>query len=286
MAHVTGVAIVGLGMIGGGAARALASKGFVVRGHDVRPEAVEALQGVVEGTDSPAAAGDGLEVALVAVMDDAQVRDVLTGAGGLLAAPAPPRVVVILSTVTLDTVRWAAEKGRAHGVAVLDCGVSGGPQALAQASITAMLGGDEAGVAIARPVLEGFADPVVHCGPLGNGMRTKLARNLVTYAQWMVAWEAARLAVAAGVARETFLECVAASDRWMAPPTYFAAKGAGLGDGAAPDPAVALSATYADKDLRAALALAEELGGDAPAAALALARLPAMTGDDGAARAH
>lgn len=276
---MTTVAIVGLGMIGGGAARALKGNGFEVRGHDVRREAAEALAGVVERAPTAAAAADGLDVALIAVMDDDQVREVLAGDGGLLAAPRPPRAVVILSTVTLDTIRWAAEQGEAHGVAVLDCGVSGGPQALAEAAITAMLGGDDAGVALARPVVEGFADPVVHCGALGNGMRTKLARNLITYTHWMVSWEAARLAVAAGVPRETFLECVAASDRWMAPHTFFAAGGAGVGDGAAADPRALLSATYADKDLRAAIALAHELEIDVPAAALALARLPEMTGE-------
>lgn len=208
---MTAVGIVGLGMIGGGVARALDGKGFALRGYDIRPEAFDGLPAAIERAPSPAAASRGVATVLIAVMDDPQVRDALVGKHGVLSASPAPRTVVVLSTVTLDTVRWAADQGRARGVAVLDCGVSGGPQALAQAGITAMVGGDDDAVAVARPVLQGFADPVVHCGVLGNGMRAKLARNLITYSEWMVAWEAARLAVAAGVPRERFAECVRAT---------------------------------------------------------------------------
>lgn len=57
--------------------------------------------------------------------------------------------------------------------------------------------------------------------------------------------------------------------------------GAGLTLGPpAADPAAAAVRAYADKDLRAALALGEELGMALPATTLALARLTEMTGID------
>jgi 3-hydroxyisobutyrate dehydrogenase-like beta-hydroxyacid dehydrogenase len=125
-------------------------------------------------------------------------------------------------------------------------------------------------------VLEGFADPVVHCGELGNGMRAKLARNLIIYTDWMVAWEAARLALAAGVPLDRFVECVTASDRWVKPHMHLVDHGIGLGSEANAE----RTAGYADKDLRAALALGDELGLDLPAAQLALARFRAVAGLD------
>jgi 3-hydroxyisobutyrate dehydrogenase-like beta-hydroxyacid dehydrogenase len=110
-------------------------------------------------------------------------------------------------------------------------------------------------------------------------MRAKLARNLITYAQWMATWEAAHLAVSAGVPLERFVEVVAASHRWMAPHWFLVERGAGLGRPQDPEQA-RLTATYADKDLRAALELGEELGLALPAARLALERVPTMTGSD------
>jgi 3-hydroxyisobutyrate dehydrogenase-like beta-hydroxyacid dehydrogenase len=205
------------------------------------------------------------------------VREVVSGEGGLLDASPPPRVIVVLSTVTLETIRWTADQARPCRVEVLDCGVSGGPKALAKGSITAMVGGSEQSVEIARPVLSAFADPVVHCGELGNGMRAKLARNLITYSQWYVAWEATRLATEAGVPRDRFVEVVQASDRWLDSHMFLVEAGVGF-EPAATTGIGNIAATYADKDLRAALALAEELGVEAPAAELALSRLDQLAG--------
>ncbi|MCR5879551.1 NAD(P)-dependent oxidoreductase [Phenylobacterium sp. J367] len=271
------VAIIGLGVIGSGVARALAQgKGgrtFEVAGFDVRQETLDGLRDTVRAAPSPRLASEGADVVLVAVMDDAQVRAVLDGADGVLAAARLPRAVAILSTVTLPTVLWAGDTCAARGVALVDCGVSGGPHALAHASITSMVGGDEAAFEIVRPVIDGFSDPTIHCGQLGNGMRAKLARNLIIYTDWMVAWEGARLARAAGVPLDKFVQCVTASDRWVRPHMAMVSEGTGLTGGSN-----AATAAYADKDLRAALALGEELGLNLPAATLALDLFPEVAG--------
>jgi 3-hydroxyisobutyrate dehydrogenase-like beta-hydroxyacid dehydrogenase len=274
------VAIIGLGEIGAGVAQALAKSGQVsLSGFDLRAEPFEKLGGAMRVCSTPAAAGDGADVVLVAVMTDDQVREVLTGEAGVLTAQAPPHAIVILSTVSMETIFWAADEATSRGVALLDCGVSGGAQALREASITAMVGGEDNAFEQVRPVIEGFSNPVVHCGKLGNGMRAKLARNLIIYTDWMVAWEGARLALAAGVPRDKFVQVVTASDRWVRPHMALVERGVGLADGgetaAVKDDR---TAKYADKDLRAAIALGEELGIELPAAALALGRFRAVTG--------
>ncbi|MCR5879564.1 NAD(P)-dependent oxidoreductase [Phenylobacterium sp. J367] len=272
------VAIIGLGSIGAGVARALAQgKGgrlHELTGYDVRPQSLEELAGVLRAAATPAAASAGADVVLLAVVDDGQVREVLEGKDGVLSASPLPRAVVILSTVTLPTVLWAGDTCAARGVALVDCGVSGGPHALAHASITSMVGGDEAAFEIVRPVIDGFSDPTIHCGQLGNGMRAKLARNLIIYTDWMVAWEGARLARAAGVPLDKFVQCVTASDRWVRPHMGLVEEGVGLESGASRPS----TAAVADKDLRAALALGAELAMDLPAAELALARFGAVAG--------
>jgi 3-hydroxyisobutyrate dehydrogenase-like beta-hydroxyacid dehydrogenase len=278
----TKVTIVGLGDIGSGVAKALAkNKSFLIVGYDVRAQALDGLADLVLSAPTPAAASHDAHVVLIAVMNDAQTRDVLVGKNGILSAGALPRAVVILSTVALETVLWAANESAARGVALLDCGVSGGPQALREASITSMVGGDDDAFDMVRSVLEGFSNPVVHCGKLGNGMRAKLARNLIIYTDWMVAWEGARLAVAAGVPRDKFVEVVTASDKWVRPHMEWVNRGFGLPG--TPEPTTDAGgrvAQYADKDLQAALALGAELGVDLPAAELALRRFRAVVGLD------
>ena len=274
------VSIIGLGSIGAGIAQTLINKGgFSLTGFDVQADSIAAFGGKVTAAKSPAAAADGTDTALVAVMNDAQVRDVLTGDGGLLHAPRPPSAIVILSTITIDTVMWASAEAAEKGVALLDCGVSGGPQALAKAANTAMVGGTEEAFALVKPVLSGFSDPVVHCGELGNGMRAKLARNLIFFTDLSTAWEGARLALAAGVPLDKFVECVASSDEWVMSHLALLKQGAGLDSTLNTDPGLARTvAGYADKDLRAALALAEQLGVEMPTAKIALERFPDVAG--------
>ena len=272
----------GLGEIGSGVARALAAAGYTLVARD--PDArVRQRHTDITLAGSPAAVAAQSEVVLVAVYDDAQVRDVLTGHTGILAGKVPTSDIVVLSTVSLDTIRWAAAACDERGITLLDCGVTGGPQALAQASIVAMVGGPDHAVARVRPVLDAFSAPVVHTGPVGTGMQAKLARNLLYFAGCHVAWEAARLAQAAGVAPETLIEIVEASELWTGGSTAILKRGFLPGDPSdTPDPATrARMAGFAHKDLEAALRLGAELGVELPAAALATEHFDAVVGLQG-----
>jgi 3-hydroxyisobutyrate dehydrogenase len=256
------VAIIGLGRIGRGAAISLdRAGGFDLTGYDVSGEALEAAAGLTRAAASPAEAASGADVVLVSVFDDAQVRDVLAGADGILSAIELPRSVVVLSTVASDTIAWAAVEAGRHGVPLLDCGVSGG-KAIEDGRIVAMIGGTDDAVALVRPVVEAFADPVVHTGPVGTGMAAKLARNVVVYGCWYVVAEAAKLAGAAGVSLDALIEISDAADSRTGGPTAMLRRGRS-GD----EEQVALwhrIPAYAAKDLAAALTLAEELDVELP----------------------
>ena len=71
--------------------------------------------------------------------------------------------------------------------------MTGGTVAAKNGLVT-MVGGPDEAVQRALPVLEAFSKNVVHCGPLGAGMATKLARNAITYAMWAAVREATSLA--------------------------------------------------------------------------------------------
>jgi 3-hydroxyisobutyrate dehydrogenase-like beta-hydroxyacid dehydrogenase len=258
------VGVIGLGQIGGGIARALADRGWTVTAHDVSPTAGESIASMVTLVTSPAAVAAEADVVLVAVLDDSQVREVLSGHDGIADARVQRRTVVILSTIDVETIAWAGEFGRSQGFAVVDCGVSGGPRAAGAGTLVAMLGGDEAAIAAVCPVVDAFSSEALHVGPLGAGLRLKLARNLVTYGSWIFADEAARLAAAGGVNPSALVEVIRASD-----PMTGGVTGLLRSD---PDnrPAPDALAAIADKDLRAALSLAERGGLDLPFARLAI----------------
>lgn len=203
--------VIGLGQIGGGVAVSLARSGRPPVVYDVRPDAADELDGVPAVETSAAQIARDSDVVLIAVVDADQVRGVLRGEDGVLAGAQPGLIVVVLSTLSVPEVRSLAEECAAHGVTLLDCGVTPGDMA-ADNGMVAMVGGDDHSVRRAMPVLADFAKRVVHCGPLGAGMATKIARNVITYGNWRVAHEAATLAEAAGVDPATLIDVVREAD--------------------------------------------------------------------------
>lgn len=202
--------VVGLGMIGAGVATSLARSEYVPLVYDIRPETAD-LPGSPELAASPADVATRCDIVFVAVVNADQASDVLNGKDGLLSGSQPGLTVVLLSTVSLEAVTRLSELCTERDVTLLDCGVTPGDKA-AQNGMVAMVGGDDESVERARPALEGFARAVVHCGPLGAGMATKLARNVITYGSWRTVSEAASLATSAGVSPQTLIDVIETAD--------------------------------------------------------------------------
>ena len=261
-AHRARVGVIGLGMIGGGVAVSLARSGRAPSAvYDVRPEASDGLEGVPAPLAGPAEVAAASDVLLIAVVDEAQARDVLTGEGGVLSAAHPDLVVILLSTVSVAAVRDLAGLCAERGVPLLDAGVTGGTAA-ARNGLVVMVGGPDDAVERAMPVLKDFGKAVVHCGGLGTGMAAKLARNLITYAQWTAVREAAGLAVAAGVPLKALLRVLEKSSDDSTSPLLLLklmAGGVSLGDTEGFD-------QLAQKDLDGAQKLAGDLGLPTPIA--------------------
>jgi 3-hydroxyisobutyrate dehydrogenase-like beta-hydroxyacid dehydrogenase len=264
--------VVGLGEIGGGIAGNLMKAGVSLAVCDIRPEATEPYRQGARVAASPRDLAAGCAVVFVAVLNDAQVRTVLGGDDGVFAGAAAGTTVVVVSTITTDTVREMREAGAAHGVTVVDCGVSGGTQGAADGQLVCMVGGTEEEVDRIRPVLDVFSRLVLHMGPPGTGLSAKLARNVVQYGSWLAAQEAQELAEAAGVDLLKLGEAIRESDqviggaaRLILRPTaepWPESTDAGL---------LAFlreKAAMAHKDLDAARALGAELGVAMPVAAL------------------
>lgn len=202
--------VIGLGMIGGGVATSLSRSGYLPLVYDIRPEAAD-LPGTPELAASPAVVATASDIVFVSVVNADQALDVLNGKDGLLSGSHSGLIVVLLSTVSLETVTRLSELCTEYDVTLLDCGVTPGDKA-AENGMVAMVGGDEESVEHARPALEGFAKAVVHCGPLGAGMATKLARNVITYGSWRTVSEAASLAASAGVSPQTLIDVIETAD--------------------------------------------------------------------------
>ena len=238
-----------MGQMGGSIARKLLAEGQQVVVCDVRAEAVEATGAeLVAGTPAEMGAQCGNSaggIVIVVVRDDAEVRDVVCGENGILAGVSEGRlsaggnkgkavagisnspevseggpssggnkpVILIHSTVQPETVEEVAQACAEAGISVLDAPVTGGAGATENGDLVVMLGGDEKVCAEVAPKLSDYAGKVVRVGGLGAGQKAKIARNLITYSEWVVAAEATALAEAAEVDVEQLWEIIDHSDR-------------------------------------------------------------------------
>ncbi|HVT41576.1 MAG TPA: NAD(P)-dependent oxidoreductase [Acidimicrobiales bacterium] len=207
------VGVIGLGDMGGGIATSLIRGGVAVTVCDVREEATAPFREGAGVAATPAALAAASDVVLVVVFNDAQVRAVLQGPDGVFAGAAPGTVALIISTIPTASVLELRAAGADHGVSVLDCGVSGGPDASASGELVCMIGGSAEEVERVRPVLDVISCLVLHMGPPGAGLAAKLARNLITYGSWLAAYEAQELAEAAGIDLVKLGEATRESDK-------------------------------------------------------------------------
>jgi 3-hydroxyisobutyrate dehydrogenase-like beta-hydroxyacid dehydrogenase len=259
------VGVIGTGAMGGGVVQSLVRAGVATSARDIRDEAQAlAVRHGAAPTFSPADLARACEVIVLLVVDAAQIETVLFGADGVTTAGSSKRIVLVSSTVDPAYVAALAPRLVAHGIALLDAPVSGGPAKATAGTMTMMVSGDAEAFAQVRAMLEQITGRLFALGPRpGDASTFKIVNNLLAAANLAAGAEALALARAAGLDLRPVFDVVAASSgaSWM------------FGDrvprALAGDYAPRAAAKLLDKDSGIAAALADRLHVDAPFTRLA-----------------
>lgn len=206
---MTTIAFLGLGHMGGPMAANLVRAGYDVRGFDPVPELRDdaAATGVRIATDAATAVAEA-SVVLTMLPAGRHVLAVYGGDGapGILDAARPGTLFVDSSTIAVDEARDAADAARAAGHRALDAPVSGGVVGAENATLAFMVGGEEADVAEAMPVLEAMGRRIVHCGGSGLGQAAKVCNNMILAISQIAVAEAFVLGERLGLAHEALYD--------------------------------------------------------------------------------
>jgi len=197
---MTKVGFIGLGNMGMPMAQNLLKAAYEVTGFDLNVDATERLSASGGSTaNSIADACKAAEVVITMLPAGEQVREVYLGTGGVLAMVEPGTLLIDSSTIDVVTAREVVQAARDKALAMVDAPVSGGVAGAEAASLTFMVGGDDAAFERARPVLETMGKTIVHAGGPGNGQAAKICNNMILGASMIVVSEAFLLAEKLGL---------------------------------------------------------------------------------------
>ena len=197
---MTTVAFVGLGIMGAPMAGHLVDAGFDVIGVNRSPEKVQELvERGGRGADNIADAAREADVVAVMVPDSPDVQEVLAGDGGVFDTAKPGTLVIDFSSIRPDVTADLAAQAKEKGLRILDAPVSGGQAGAEAATLSIMVGGEEADFDTARPVLDAVGKTIVHVGPNGSGQTVKAANQLIVAGNIQLLAEAVAFLEAYGV---------------------------------------------------------------------------------------
>lgn len=203
------VAFVGLGQMGVPMATRLAAAGWDVRGTDVSPAARAAFSEAsgVAAVDDPVEAVAGAGIVVVMLPSSAIVNAALLD-GGLLERIELGTLLIDMGSSEPLATRELATRAAAIGIDVVDAPVSGGVAGARAGTLTIMVGGGDADVARARPLLDDLGRSTVHVGPVGAGHALKALNNLLSATHLLVSAEALAVGQAFGLDAATMLEAI------------------------------------------------------------------------------
>jgi 3-hydroxyisobutyrate dehydrogenase len=277
------IGFIGLGNMGAPMAANLVKAGHRVTGFDLVSKAVESLaaKGGTAAAFAPAAAA-GSEIVITMLPAGPQVRSVYLGEDGLLAHAPKDALLIDCSTIDVETARVVAAAAAEAGFDMLDAPVSGGVAGAEAATLTFMVGGEEAVFSRARPILEAMGRTIVHAGPAGNGQAAKICNNMVLGVSMIAVCEAFSLAERLGLEAQTLFDISAkSSGQCWALTSYCPVPGPVPASPANRDYAPGFTAAMMLKDLRLAQQAAGASAAPTPLGAAA-ANLYQLFVDEGA----
>lgn len=271
------IGFVGVGRMGAAMLQCVLDAGYHATLCDPSEQAtapfVAALPDRVRVAHTPREAAQQADVIEVVVNTNEQLLTACLGADGVLAGARPGAIVLIHSTVSHETLEALGKVAAERGVQLLDAPVSGARGHLSVGNLAVMVGGAGEAFARAKPIMETYGGLVLHLGPSGAGLDAKLAINMYRYLCMAAGQEATRLAERAGLGK-AIAELVAHTEanRYV-------------GDSirlrmleSVPQPQRQKDAELAQKDLRAAIARAAEVGLKLPSAELAVSLMHRLFG--------
>ena len=204
------IAFAGIGNMGWPMAANVVKAGFEVTVCDVVPgrAASFATETGAKAAATPAEAASGADCVVMIVPTSKQVGEAVEA---MLPSLKPGMLVIDMTSGQPGRTREIAAMLAGHGVAMIDCPVSGGVPRAKSGQLAIMVGGPAAEIDRAEPVLKAMGTSIYRCGEIGAGQAMKALNNLVSAGGYLIGIEALLIGQRFGLDPTTMVDVLNAS---------------------------------------------------------------------------
>lgn len=201
MAKIEHVGLIGVGLMGHGIGKNILAKGFKlsVLAHRNRKPVDDLLAKGAMEAKTPKELAAACDMVITVVGNSAQMEDIVRRPDGLLAGLKPGGIIADCTTAQPESTVALAAEIAAKGGRFVDIPMTRTPKEAEAGKLGLMTGGDLATLAEIRPVLDCFADTIVHCGAVGAAHKAKLINNMLALGYAAVTAEALATAKKSGI---------------------------------------------------------------------------------------
>ncbi|MFY8104893.1 MAG: NAD(P)-dependent oxidoreductase [Ramlibacter sp.] len=253
------VGFIGLGVMGGPMAANILKGGHQLTVYDRSEEAVARL--VAAGAKAAASAkevGAASEIVVTMLPEPQHVEQAVLGKDGVIEGLQTGGIVIEMSTIDPGTSVRVGDALRARGMDLVDSPVGKTSEHAVTGTLTLMVGGRQASIERATPVLKCMGTDTYLCGGPGTGHAMKMTNNLLATTIMMANTEALAIGIKSGLTLELMQEVMRTTMAWNQQLAVAMPKKVFLGDDS-PGFAIRLAC----KDVRLACEAAEALGFEA-----------------------
>jgi 3-hydroxyisobutyrate dehydrogenase len=195
--------------MGGSMSGHLLDKGYPVTVYTrTKARADQLIKRGATWADTPSSVSEQSDIVFTIVGFPADVRDVYFSANGVLSAARAGQIFVDMTTTEPTLAKEIYEAARAKGGDSVDAPVSGGDVGARNATLTIMIGGDQATVQQVMPLFETMGKRILYQGGPGSGQHTKMCNQIVIAGTMVAMCEALLYGHKARLSLETTVETI------------------------------------------------------------------------------
>ncbi len=206
------VGFIGVGLMGHGMAKNIVEKGYPLSiiGHRNRKPVTDLVRRGAREAKSPAEMAKHSDVIFLCVTSSVQVEDLIRRKDGIKAGAHKGLIIVDCSTADPNSTIALAEELAPLGVRLIDAPLGRSPKEAEEGLLNTFVGSDPKTLKEVRPIIETWAENIIHVGPVGAGHKMKLINNFVAMSYVAIYAEAFTAAKKTGVPLDKFREVISA----------------------------------------------------------------------------